>query len=73
VTGGPVADEEGPRRLPPAKTLRTVGTTGCEPATGGRLGGVPAGHVTVTTVTALDDAQMREAIDEAGYQFTGRV
>lgn len=34
---------------------------------------VPSGRVTVTSATPLDDAQMREAIDEAGYQLTGRL
>ncbi|WP_030576488.1 heavy-metal-associated domain-containing protein [Streptomyces anulatus] len=34
---------------------------------------VPTGRVTVTSTTPLDDARIREAIDEAGYELTGRV
>ena len=33
---------------------------------------VPAGRVTVTSTTPLDDARVREAIDEAGSERTGR-
>lgn len=42
----------------------------------GRIDGVTgvevdlaSGSVTVTSETALDDATVREAIDEAGYEF----
>nr|WSY50178.1 heavy-metal-associated domain-containing protein [Streptomyces sp. NBC_00886] len=34
---------------------------------------VPTGRVTVASATPLDDAQVREAVDEAGYELTGRV
>lgn len=34
---------------------------------------VPAGRVTVTSTTPLDDARVREAIDEAGSERTGRA
>lgn len=34
---------------------------------------VPTGHVTVTSTTPLDDTRVREAVDEAGYELTGRV
>ena len=34
---------------------------------------VPTGHVTVTSTTSLDDTRVREAIDEAGYELTGRA
>ncbi|GAA3500917.1 heavy-metal-associated domain-containing protein [Streptomyces prasinosporus] len=34
---------------------------------------VPTGRVTVTSTTPLDDSRIREAIDEAGYELTGRV
>lgn len=30
---------------------------------------VPAGAVTVTSATALDEAQVRTAVDEAGYEL----
>lgn len=42
----------------------------------GRLGGVTGvdvdlatGSVTVTSAAALDDAEVREAVDEAGYEL----
>ena len=34
---------------------------------------VHTGRVTVTSTTPLDDSQVREAIDEAGYELTGRA
>ncbi|MEU8352321.1 heavy-metal-associated domain-containing protein [Streptomyces sp. NPDC048845] len=34
---------------------------------------VAAGRVTVTTGGAPDDARLAEAVDEAGYQLTGRA
>ncbi|WP_245237448.1 heavy-metal-associated domain-containing protein [Streptomyces iakyrus] len=34
---------------------------------------VPTGRVTVTSTTPLDDSRIREAIDEAGFELTGRV
>ncbi|WP_239015107.1 heavy-metal-associated domain-containing protein [Streptomyces sp. CdTB01] len=34
---------------------------------------VPTGRVTVTSATPLDDAKVRDAIDEAGYELTGRL
>ncbi|WP_033327472.1 heavy-metal-associated domain-containing protein [Streptomyces yerevanensis] len=34
---------------------------------------VPTGRVTVTSATPLDDTRVREAVDEAGYELTGRV
>jgi copper chaperone CopZ len=34
---------------------------------------IPTGHVTVTSTTPLDDAQVRDAVDEAGYELTGRL
>jgi copper chaperone CopZ len=34
---------------------------------------VPTGRVTVTSTTPLDDARVRDAVDEAGYELTGRV
>lgn len=34
---------------------------------------VPTGRVTVMSAIPLDDAQVREAIDEAGYELAGRV
>ena len=33
----------------------------------------PTGRVAVKSAIALDDAQVREAIDEAGYELTGRL
>ncbi|CAL9365906.1 Copper chaperone CopZ [Streptomyces sp. enrichment culture] len=32
-----------------------------------------AGHVTVTSAAEPDDAVIAEAVDEAGYELTGRV
>ncbi|MFD5947448.1 heavy-metal-associated domain-containing protein [Streptomyces collinus] len=32
-----------------------------------------SGHVTVTGSAAPDDAAVAEAVDEAGYELTGRV
>ncbi|WP_328747240.1 heavy-metal-associated domain-containing protein [Streptomyces sp. NBC_00285] len=34
---------------------------------------VATGRVTVTSATPLDDARVREAIDEAGYELAGRA
>ncbi|WTF02096.1 heavy-metal-associated domain-containing protein [Streptomyces sp. NBC_01613] len=34
---------------------------------------IPTGRLTVTSATPLDDTQVREAIDEAGYELTGRL
>ena len=34
---------------------------------------VPTGRVTVTSATPLDDAKVRDAIDESGYELTGRL
>lgn len=34
---------------------------------------VPTGRVTVTSATPLDDAEVRAAVDEAGYELTGRL
>ncbi|WP_328690225.1 heavy-metal-associated domain-containing protein [Streptomyces phaeochromogenes] len=34
---------------------------------------VPAGRVTVTSTTPLDDTRVREAVDEADYELTGQV
>ncbi|MEU0248041.1 cation transporter [Streptomyces sp. NPDC006235] len=31
------------------------------------------GHVTVTSAAEPDDAMIAEAVDEAGYELTGRV
>ena len=33
----------------------------------------PTGRVIVTSATPLDDTRVREAIDEAGYELTGRA
>lgn len=34
---------------------------------------VTAGTVTIGSTTALDDTAVRAAIDEAGYQLTGKI
>ncbi|MGP4048210.1 heavy-metal-associated domain-containing protein [Streptomyces sp. 2A115] len=34
---------------------------------------VSTGRVTVASSTPLDDAQVRAAVDEAGYELTGRM
>ena len=34
---------------------------------------IPTGRLTVTSATPLDDGKVRDAIDEAGYEPTGRL
>jgi copper chaperone CopZ len=55
----------------------------CEKAVGEELSALPgvtsvaadakAGRVTVTSDAPLDDAAVRAAVDEAGYELTGRA
>jgi len=54
----------------------------CEGAVSGEISGLPgvssvkavasAGRVVVTSRTPLDDADVRAAVDEAGYELAGR-
>lgn len=55
----------------------------CEKAIGEELSALPgvtgvtadaaSGRVSVTSATALDDEAVRAAVDEAGYELTGRA